>query len=93
MMRYLWSRFLIFFLLFEGIAFTIYYNFGPCGMQALRALKKTKLTAQDEIEKIRLKNNNLREEIEEWKHGLFLQEKFAREKLAMQKENEKIYFK
>jgi len=92
-MRYLWSRFLIFFLLFEGIAFTIYYNFGPCGMQALRALKKTKLTAQDEIEKIRLKNNNLREEIEEWKHGLFLQEKFAREKLAMQKENEKIYFK
>lgn len=92
-MRYLWSRFLIFFLLFEGVAFTIYYNFGPCGIQALRALKKTKLTAQTDIENIRSKNNDLRDEIEEWKHGLFLQEKFAREKLAMQKEHETIYFR
>ena len=92
-MRYLWSRFLIFFLLFEGIAFTIYYNFGPCGIQALHALKKIKFTAQTDIETIRSKNVDLRDEIEKWQTDMFLQEKFAREKLAMQKENEIIYFK
>lgn len=92
-MRYLWSRFVIFFLVVESIAFIVYYNFGPRGIQALHALKITKKTAQADIESIKQVNAEIRDQIEAWKSGLFLQEKFAREKLALQKENEIIYFR
>ncbi len=91
-MRYLWSRFIIIFLAFEGIAFAVYYNFGPRGLQTLHVLKETKFTAQSDIEKIKQENSDLSNQIEEWKSDVFLQEKFAREKLAMQKEGEIIYF-
>lgn len=92
-MRYLWSRFIIIFLLIEGVAFVIYYNHGPRGIQALHALKKIKATAQYDIKKLEQKNDDLRDQIAEWKSDLFLQEKFAREKLALQKENEIIYYR
>ena len=92
-MRYLWSRFIIIFLMAEGMAFAVYYNFGPRGLQTLRALKTTKLTTQSDIKRIQQENNDLRDQIEEWKSDQFLQEKFAREKLALQKENEIIYFR
>ena len=92
-MRYLWSRIIIIFLVAEGMAFTVYYNFGPRGIQTLDALKKIKLTTKSDIEKIKQENNDLCDQIEEWKSDMFLQEKFAREKLAMQKEGEIIYFK
>lgn len=92
-MRYLWSRFIIIFLLVEGVVFIIYYNHGPRGIQTLHALKKIKATAQSDIKNLTLQNDDLRDQIEEWKSGLFLQEKFAREKLALQKENEIIYYK
>jgi cell division protein FtsB len=80
-------------LLIEGVIFTIYYNHGSRGMQALRVLKKIKTTAQSDIKNLERKNDDLRDQIEEWKNDLFLQEKFAREKLALQKENEIIYYK
>jgi cell division protein FtsB len=76
----------------ESILFITYYNFGPRGMHALYELKKSKAFIQDDIEKIKEENDDLRNQIEDWKHDLFLQEKFAREKLALQKENEIIYF-
>ena len=92
-MRYLWSRFIIIFLLVEGVAFVMYYNFGHRGIVSLRALKKVKADAQSDIKNLEHANDDLREQIEEWKHDTFLQEKFAREKLALQKENEIIYFR
>lgn len=92
-MRYIWSRFLIFFLCFEACAFMMYYNFGPCGIQALHTLRKIKVTAQSDIKKFYYQNEILRDEIKAWQEGSFLQEKFAREKLALQKENEVIYFR
>ena len=92
-MRYLWSRFIIIFLVIEVIAFVLYYNFGPRGVVTLRALAKIKTDAQADIKKIACANDDVREQIEEWKHDSFFQEKFAREKLALQKENEIIYFR
>lgn len=92
-MRYLWSRLIIIFLVIEGLGFIIYYNFGPRGIRALHAMKDTKTTAELDREKIKQENDALRDEIEAWKSDLFLQEKFAREKLALQKEGEIIYFK
>lgn len=92
-MRYLWSRFIIIFLFVEGAVFIMYYNHGPRGIQTLHALKKIKAAAQSDIKKLTCKNDDLRDQIEAWKNDLFLQEKFAREKLALQKENELIYFK
>ncbi len=92
-MRYLWSRCIIIFLLIEAVIFIIHYNYGPRGIQALHALKKIKATAQSDIKNLTCKNDDLRDQIEEWKSDLFLQEKFAREKLALQKDNEIIYYK
>jgi cell division protein FtsB len=92
-MRYLWSRLIIIFLAIEGVGFILYYNFGPRGIQTLRVLKKTKMAAQSDIEKIKSENADLKDQIEEWKSDLFLQEKFAREKLSLQKEGEIIYFR
>jgi len=92
-MRYLWSRVIIIFLLAEVLLFVVYYKYGPRGINVLCALKKIKSKAQSDIKDLEQKNNDLRDQIEEWKSDLFLQEKFAREKLALQKENEIIYFK
>lgn len=92
-MRYFWSRLIIIFLAIEGVGFIIYYNFGPRGIQMLHTLKKTKITVKSDIEKIKQENNDLCNQIEEWKSDIFLQEKFAREKLAMQKDGEIIYFR
>ena len=92
-MRYLWSRFIIVFLVLEVVAFIVYYNFGPRGMCSLYELTKVRTAAQSEIKNLELNNDALRDEIEEWKSDIFLQEKFAREKLALQKEDEIIYFR
>lgn len=92
-MRYLWSRFIVIFLVIEGIAFGVYYTYGPRGIQVLYAMKKLKRIAQDDIQALRKSNTDVREQIESWKHDLFFQEKFAREKLALQKENEIIYYR
>jgi cell division protein FtsB len=92
-MRYLWSRLIMIFLLGEVLLFVVYYKYGPRGIDVLRNLKEIKLAAQSDIKNLEQKNNDLRDEIEEWKSDLFLQEKFAREKLALQKENEIIYFR
>lgn len=92
-MRYLWSRFIIFVLIFEGLVFIFYYNFGPRGMHALYELKHARDGATADIDQMKNTNDDLCEQIEEWENGLFLQEKFARERLALQKEKEIIYFK
>lgn len=92
-MRYVWSRLIIMILAIEAAAFVLYYNFGPCGMQALQDLEKIKITASADIQRIQQENEALQEQIEAWKADLFLQEKFAREKLAMQKDNETIFFR
>ncbi len=92
-MRYLWSRLIIIFLLGEVLLFVVYYKYGPRGTNVLRALKKIKSIAQSDIKDLGQKNNDLHDQIEEWKSDLFLQEKFAREKLALQKENEIIFYK
>ncbi len=92
-MRYLWSRCIIIFLCVEGVVFIIHYKYGPRGVQILHALKKIKATAQSDIKNLTSQNDDLREQIEEWKSDLFLQEKFAREKLALQKDNEIIYYR
>ncbi|MBP6869700.1 septum formation initiator family protein [Candidatus Babeliales bacterium] len=91
-MRYVWSRFIVMVLAIEGAGFVLYYNFGPRGIQKLQELQNIKVATQADIIKIQQENDSLKEQIEEWKTDLFLQEKFAREKLAMQKENETIYF-
>ncbi len=92
-MRYLWSRLIIFFLLVEGLLFAVYYTYGPRGINVLYELENIKTIAQSDIKNIEQKNNDLRDHIEEWKSDMFLQEKFAREKLSLQKENEIIYFR
>jgi len=92
-MRYVWSRFLVIFLGAEAIVFMVYYYFGPSGIQTLHKLHKIKMTAVSDIARIKQENNQLREQIEAWKHDQFLQEKFAREKLAMQKDGETVYFR
>lgn len=92
-MRYLWSRFIITVLMVEGLAFVVYYNYGPRGIRTLRELKNTRAIAQSDIEKMQNENDDLCDQIDEWENGLFLQEKFARENLALQKEKEIIYFR
>lgn len=92
-MRYAWSRFVIVLLLFEGIVFVLNYNFGSSGLRTLRDLKHVKATLHSDIDQLKLENSLLQDEIDEWSNDLFLQEKYAREKLQMQKEHEKIYFR
>jgi len=92
-MRYLWSRFIIIFLMIEVVLFGVYYNFGPCGRVALQQLQKLKVETEQQIERMTAENNDLRDQIESWKKDQFLQEKFAREKLALHKQGEIIYFR
>ena len=92
-MRYVWSRFILLFLLLEVAAFTWYYHFGPCGRKALHQLQEIARQTQEKIDAMVQKNNDLQDQIESWKTDPFLQEKFAREKLAMQKQGEIIYFR
>ena len=92
-MRYVWSRFLVMVLSFEGVVFIVNYHFGSSGVQTLHRLKDTKRVLQDDIAQLQVENKLLQEQIEEWSSGLFFQEKYAREKLQMQKAEEKIYFR
>lgn len=92
-MRYVWSRLIIMILVIETAAFILYYNFGPRGMQTLQDLEKFKNLVSADIAKIQQENELLEEKIKAWNTDLFLQEKFAREKLAMQKDNETIFFR
>lgn len=92
-MRYFWSRCIILLLSLEATAFVANYNFGPSGLQVLRQLRATKKLLQHDIETLQNENNLLQEQIDEWSTGFFLQEKFAREKLQMQKKDEKIYLR
>lgn len=92
-MRYIWSRLIIFFLLAEVLGFSMYYVYGPTGMHGLSSLKQAKIATLAALEKIEQENVSLQEEIEEWQTAFFLQEKFARERLAMQKEHEIIYYR
>lgn len=92
-MRYFWSRSIILLLSLEAIVFVVNYNYGLSGLQALQQLKVSKKLLQDEIAILQNENNLLQEQIDEWSTGLFLQEKFAREKLQMQKKDEKIYLR
>ena len=92
-MRYLWSRFIIIFLMVEVALFGVYYNFGPCGRKALQELQQLKIATEQQIKTMTAENNDLHDQIECWKTDQFLQEKFAREKLAMQKQGEIIYFR
>jgi len=85
-MRYLWSRFIILVLMVEGLSFIVYYNYGPRGIRTLHELKDTRSIAQSDVVKMQNENDDLRDQIDEWENGLFLQEKFAREKLSLQKE-------
>jgi cell division protein FtsB len=73
--------------------FVLYYSFGPCGIFALQELKNVKKTVEQEIKNFMSQNKSLQESIDAHKHDLFWTEKFAREKLAMQKVGEVIYFK
>ncbi|MGZ6250660.1 MAG: FtsB family cell division protein [Candidatus Chromulinivorax sp.] len=92
-MRYIWSKLLILCLAFQGAAFVVYYYFGPRGVLALQTLRMTKKTILDDCKRLIQENKLLREQIYAWQHDIFLQEKFAREKLALQKEGEIIFFK
>ena len=92
-MRYLWSRFVILILSIEAICFIYNYNFGPAGMQELHKLKDEKQQLQYDIIQLEDRNSMLQEQINEWDQGLFFQEKYAREKLQMQKQGEQIYFR
>lgn len=92
-MRYVWSRFIIMILAIEGAVFVVYYTFGPRGIKTLQELHHIKIAAQADIDRMSQENKELQEQIKAWKHDIFLQEKFAREKLAMQKENETIFFR
>lgn len=92
-MRYIWSRFIIIFLAIEAIIFIINYNFGSSGIETLHRLKDTKKILQRDIVQLQEQNNLLQEQIDEWSQELFFQEKYAREKLQMQKPGEQIYFR
>lgn len=92
-MRYFWSRLLIMLLAAECAAFVLYYHFGPRGTQVLHELERIKIATEQHIQQLTEENEQLQENIDAWKHDSFLIEKFAREKLAMQKEGEIIYFK
>jgi cell division protein FtsB len=76
----------------EVVLFGVYYNFGPCGRIALQQLQQLKVETEQQIECMTAEND-LRDQIESWKTDQFLQEKFAREKLALHKQGEIIYFR
>ena len=92
-MRYLWSRLIIFFLMVEVILFGLYYNFGPRGRVAVQQLQELMEGTSHQITKMTMEHKELQNQIESWKSDPFLQEKFARERLALQKEGEIIYFR
>lgn len=92
-MRYIWSRCIIILLCVEALVFIVNYNVGSSGLQVLHRLKNTKKLLQDDIEILQLENSKLQEQIDEWSSGVFLQEKYARERLYMQKKDEIIYLR
>jgi len=91
--RYFWGRLLIMILACEGVIFILNYHFGSSGVQTLHRLQETKITLQHNIDQLKENNNLLQEQIDEWADSWFFQEKYAREKLQMQKAEEKIYFR
>lgn len=91
-MRYLWSRVVMCVLCFEAVVFAIHYYYGVRGVLVVREQQQAKIAMQAEIAQTKIKNEDVREQIEAWKESSFLQEKFAREKLALQKEQEIIYY-
>ena len=92
-MRYFWSRFIIFMLALEAVIFVINYHYGASGLRILQSLKKTKNILHHDIAQLQAENSLLQEQIDEWSSELFFQEKYAREKLQMQKKDEKIYLR
>ncbi len=92
-MRYAWSRLIIIFFIIEASIFTIYYRYGSSGIVTLHHLKKIKKDLQSDIVSITEQNNELQAQIDAWANDEFLQEKYAREKLYLQKTGEVIYFK
>jgi len=92
-MRYVWSRLVIIFLLLQGVVFIINYGWGPRGICVLKELKAIKIAAQEDIQRLKTQNDDVRHQIDAWHNDIFFQEKYAREKLEMQKENEIIYFR
>lgn len=92
-MRYLWSRWLVIFLLLEIILFLYYYYARTDSLQSLYSLEQiTKQTLQ-QIEFLTFDNQRLEDQIKLWQQDYFWQEKFVRERLSLQKQGETIYFR
>jgi cell division protein FtsB len=92
-MRYAWSRLIIACLVVEASVFAMYYRYGPRGIVTLHYLKRVKKDLQVDIDEMIAENDRLQAEIDAWATDEFLQEKYAREKLYLQKQGEVIYFK
>jgi len=92
-MRYAWSRLIIALLVVEASIFAMYYRYGPRGIITLHHLKKVKKDLKADIDVMIDQNDRLQAEIDTWSTDDFLQEKYAREKLYLQKTGEVIYFK
>lgn len=92
-MHYFWSKFLVLFLVCEVTIFGVVYYFGGQGVLYLQQLKKQRISLVSHVTVLQSEIDDLKDTITQWEDGSFLQEKYAREKLHLQKENELIYFK
>lgn len=90
-MTFFIRRSIIFFLLFEVVVFFVIYCFGPKSIKTLYDIYKEKDKLSQEISDLELENNRLLNLIEFHKTE-FAQEKIAREKLLMKRNDEKVYF-
>ena len=86
------NKLLFMIITFEGILFLLLYFFGPNGSHLLSELSLQKVKEQEAIVLLERKIDQLQQELK-FSQSSFAKEKFARERLLMKKENEKIYFK
>lgn len=92
-MQYFWSKFLVGFLIVEVVVFAAFYYFGPDGITRLYALKQQRVQLACELQQVEKEIEFMEKELVAWQEELFLKEKFAREKLCMQKDNETVYLR
>lgn len=92
-MHYFWSKFLVIFLVCEVAIFGVVYYFGSQGIVYLNEIKHQRKVIAQNVRDLESEVVDLEHKVEQWSEDSFLHEKYAREKLHLQKDKEIIYFK
>lgn len=77
--------------LVEVLCFFSFYIFGKNGVLRIKSAKKDNMEFEEKINNIKLEIESVKKDIIIWKSSDFYKEKYARERLQMAREGDRIY--